>query len=411
VIQIARNGDLSLRFYTSDFCVLAKHNGARRLIEGPIATILLNLNNEIGVRGIRHLINEDIVLKDIEQSDDAIVVRDEIRQLFKGLNQAEMGGVDTLLHNSTGDFHKYCIQHRVPLIGMCEITYRCNLRCQHCYVLHKIQENQPAHGDTQAVLRLIESMAELGCLDLTLTGGESTLHKGYWTFVKAAKAFHLYTTLKTNGTTFTRNVAEKYAEDPAHETDLSLYGANATLHDTFTSVPGSFEKTISGMQELARVGIRCNVNCVVWEGNSNNLNDIERIVNDLGHHISFSDVIYGRLNGDRFPLSLRIRPETRARLISEGRLKPFKVSPCIAGQMKVKVDAEGNVSTCELLPQGFGNAFVTPLQEVWRSQEVENFSDSVVGISMSERNGGSVVHSCPGLNLLNTGELFGRTTI
>jgi hypothetical protein len=79
--------------------------------------------------------------------------------------------------------------------------------------------------------------------------------------------------------------------------------------------------------------------------------------------------------------------------------------------MKVKVDAEGSVSTCELLPQGFGNAFVVPLEEVWRSRDVVDFSESIVAMSASERDGKSVVLSCPGLNVLNTGQFHGRTSV
>jgi MoaA/NifB/PqqE/SkfB family radical SAM enzyme len=406
MIEIAQHNDISLRSYGEEFCVLARRDGARIVVDGPVSVLLRKLNETVGIHGIQQLVRDEMPVP-----PDATVAVEIIRGLLQTMEVTPKGRLNTMLQHAPARFSDYCIQHRIPLIGMCEITYRCNLRCQHCYVLHKIEEEQPAHAESESVLRVIQSMSELGCLDITLTGGESTLHKSYLTFIKMAKALHMYTILKTNGTTFTRDRVEIYAEDPAHETELSLYGANPEIHDTFTAIPGSFEKTVRGMRELARVGLRCKVNCTVSEGNSHNLDEIEHLVEDLGHYVEFDDVIYGRLNGDRSPLELRIHPETRMRLISEGRLKQFQASPCIAGQMKVKVDAEGNVSTCELLPHSFGNVFVTPLERVWSSPNIRGFSNSVVETSISEQENNSLVRSCPGLNFLNTGVLRGKTLV
>ncbi|MCX5880682.1 MAG: radical SAM protein [Deltaproteobacteria bacterium] len=65
-------------------------------------------------------------------------------------------------------------QGRTPLFGTLETTFRCNLNCIHCYV------NEPAH-DARAqarelsigrLLRLMDEIADQGCLNLLLTGGE-----------------------------------------------------------------------------------------------------------------------------------------------------------------------------------------------------------------------------------------------
>ena len=62
----------------------------------------------------------------------------------------------------------------VPVNGTVETTFRCNLRCVHCYVNESPgdAEEQARELDTARLLRLVDEMADQGCLFLLLTGGE-----------------------------------------------------------------------------------------------------------------------------------------------------------------------------------------------------------------------------------------------
>ena len=67
---------------------------------------------------------------------------------------------------------------RLPVQGTIEPTFRCNLNCVHCYV------NEPAGSrevrerelPTARVLELIDEIAEAGCLNVLLTGGDHYMH-------------------------------------------------------------------------------------------------------------------------------------------------------------------------------------------------------------------------------------------
>jgi len=261
------------------------------------------------------------------------------------------------------------------------------------------------------VLGLLEELAELGCLEVTLTGGETTLHPDYRALVSAARSLHLVTTLKTNATTFTRERAAEYAADPAHATEVSLYGSTPEVHDAFTSTPGSFAKTTRGLAELAQAGVRCTVVSIVWERNAAQVGDIARLVEELGHRVVFDDVIYGRLDGDRAPVALRATRDARDGLIAQGRLKPFEPSPCVAGQVKVKIDADGGIASCELFPGGFGNVWSSGFAALWRDPRFAGEADRVVQLSTSHREAEHAVRSCPAMNRLNTGRMEGLTTV
>ena len=70
---------------------------------------------------------------------------------------------------------------RYPLSATLELTNRCNFNCVHCYI------NQPANDQvakqreltTDQVKKIIDDMAEVGVLFLTLTGGEPLLRPDF----------------------------------------------------------------------------------------------------------------------------------------------------------------------------------------------------------------------------------------
>src|SRR5438094_377493 len=70
---------------------------------------------------------------------------------------------------------------RVPLRGSIELTHRCNLACVHCYVNLPAADRaaQRREMTTDEIKRLIDELAALGLLGLTLTGGEPLLRADF----------------------------------------------------------------------------------------------------------------------------------------------------------------------------------------------------------------------------------------
>lgn len=404
-VTIYRSPDLWIRFFGDDVALLSRRDGRRHAIEGPAVRTLRRLVGSLGVSGLERLARDGAGFAEGERLAHA---------LGHQLDALDAAPVPTLLRTVLGRapaLYAHAQRERIPLFAMCECTYRCNLRCTHCFILHKVSA-RPAHlVPTEHVLRLLDELVELGCLDLTLTGGETTLHPDYRALVSAARSLHLATTLKTNASTFTRERACEYAADPAHATDVSLYGATPEVHDAFTSTPGSFAKTTRGLAELARAGVRCTVISIISERNAAQVDDIARLVADLGHDVLFDDVIYGRLDGDQAPLALRATRDARDRLIAQGRLKPFEPSPCIAGQVKVKIAADGGIASCELFPAGFGDVWSSGFDALWRDPRFVGKADRVVQLSTSHRKDGRSVLTCPAMNRLNTGRMDGPTIV
>ncbi|MGH9144339.1 MAG: radical SAM protein, partial [Vicinamibacterales bacterium] len=83
--------------------------------------------------------------------------------------------MDTLSYAAfSASFHRNLSERRLPLNGTIEVTRRCPLTCLHCY------NNLPmSDGDARSReldydehCRLLDQLADAGCLWLLYTGGE-----------------------------------------------------------------------------------------------------------------------------------------------------------------------------------------------------------------------------------------------
>jgi MoaA/NifB/PqqE/SkfB family radical SAM enzyme len=394
--------NLLFRFYEGDVTVLSRRDGRRAIQRGGRARALRQLAEQLSPEELLAL--PGLSLENPREERVAQVLAEALDQL----ERAPVPTPFTALLRQVPEFHQAAQRERIPLFAMLELTYHCNLRCRHCFLLDRVDERSPAQATQADVETLLRALAAEGCLDVTLTGGEASLHPHYRELVSLAKSLHFQVTLMTNATTFTAARAAAYASDPAHSTHCSLYGATADVHDAFTNRPGSFARTVEGLRNLAAAGIECLVQGLVWRGNVAQVRQMGQLVSDLGHDATFSDIIYGRLNGDRAPLNLRVSREEHLRLVKEGSVRGFDPEPCGAGSIKVRVEPTGRIAPCELVP-GRDNVFVMPFETVWRHPTMAGWSRQLIRLSEPVQENGRPLRACPAMNQLNTGRVEGRT--
>lgn len=410
-MKIQHHHAVTLRLFGDECAVITWRDGRRRALDGALGLLVHRLDAAGLFPRLVELASEPAYLEASHPGVGRLATEDQVHRdamaavlgSFEPPKGLAAGKLNDLLSQAPR-LWEHARKERVPLFALLELTYKCNLRCTHCYVLHRVEEPVPSRLDENTIVRTIDELVSLGCVNVSLSGGEPTLVRGYTEYISSCKDNGLYTTLKTNGTTFTRQRAMSYARDPAHETHLSLYGAKAPTHDDFTKIPGSFERTLVGLRRLASAGIKCKVNCTVWRGNACELGAIQHLIDGLEHEVVFDDIIHGRLNGDMAPLALRLTASDKRRLAEEGLLDgTFSPSPCTAGIAKVKVGADGAVSTCELLPAAIGNINENSLTSVWRSPEFATAGVDTVRSAARATSEGRPHHACPGLNLLTLG--------
>ena len=153
-----------------------------------------------------------------------------------------MSGCGSLPQLEYGQFsdwlHEKVRSQRVPVSGSLEVTERCNLRCQHCYIPAKQRAGSRRRElKLPEIERILAEIAESGCLWLLLTGGEPFLRRDFLDIYTSARRKGLILTLFTNGTLITRPIADTLAEWRPLKIEITLYGATPETYERVTGVP------------------------------------------------------------------------------------------------------------------------------------------------------------------------------
>ena len=200
---------------------------------------------------------------------------------------------------------------RIPLHGSLDLTYRCNLRCVHCYAGPLPNRTQTGHKEltTEQTISIIDQVADAGCLFLLITGGEPLVRKDFRDVYRHAKNRGLFVTVFTNGTRIDEKTISLFEDFPPLAVEISIYGIRAKTHDRVTGVPGSHKRTMKAVELLIDRGIRVTLKTVLMTLNRDELAGMEGLARQRGLKFRFDAMISPRLDGSRSPLKFRVSPD------------------------------------------------------------------------------------------------------
>ncbi|MDI6784516.1 MAG: radical SAM protein [bacterium] len=161
-----------------------------------------------------------------------------------------------------------------------ETTVGCNLRCIHCRA-EATPISTAEDLTTQESLMFIDELASFATPILVLSGGEPLFRQDIFELAKHATDKGLRVALATNGTLVTKEVAKKIVASGVKRVSISLDGAKASTHDTFRGIPGSFDLTIAGFNNLKELGMSLQLNVTVTNHNVAELSDLMQLAIDL----------------------------------------------------------------------------------------------------------------------------------
>lgn len=256
------------------------------------------------------------------------------------------------------------VGQRTPLSGSLELTFRCNLRCQHCYVSHG-HTGIPGMQEltTEEARDLIDQMVEMGTLWLLLTGGDPLLRRDFLEIYTHARRRGLLVSIFTNGTLITNRIADYLAEWRPFNIEITLYGYTQETYERVTGIPGSYARAMQGIERLDQRGIPYKLKTMVMTLNQHEFADIQDFARQKGAGFRYDPYINPVLNGDRQPLSLRISEEDVIQLeqIVDNRNLTIQMyrdaiqahNPddrylytCAAGVRSFHIDPYGRLSLC-----------------------------------------------------------------
>jgi len=310
-----------------------------------------------------------------------------------------------------------------PYVVSWNLTYRCNLACEHCYLDAggKPEVRSEAFADrselsTEECFRVVDEIAAFApeCVTI-LTGGEPLLRRDIVEIIRYGAAKNLWIVVGTNGVKITENLAAILKREGARGLSLSLDALDATRHDTFRRVRGAFQNTVEGAKILARAELPFIVQTTVARHNVTELSAIADFAHDelgakvwnlyflvptgRGAHVSdLDDAAYDRVLGELHGLQKRFAGRMLvnakcaphyARILQEREPdSPFLKSyaggagGCPAGTHYLGIRPNGDVTPCPYLPLFGGSLKRSSLADIWSE------SDVFTGIRERKRLGG-----------------------
>jgi len=158
-----------------------------------------------------------------------------------------------------------------PKFCVWELTFRCNMRCLHC----ASDVNDGWHrGDELTlaeVLHLADQLHELGCEEITLSGGEALLRKDWDQIARYLVKLGIRVALISNGYVIDREMARRIKETGIYLVALSLDGMEET-HNLIRDNKNSFKKVCLAASYLKNNSLRVNF---VSHANRKNLHELE----------------------------------------------------------------------------------------------------------------------------------------
>lgn len=163
------------------------------------------------------------------------------------------------------------------------LTYRCNLKCKHCFAECDTSGNLSRELSKKQISSVIKMLSSTGLFGVDLSGGEIFVRSDILEILNEISDTGMRLCISTNGTLINRDIAEALSKlDSLGGLQISLDGATAKTND-FLRGKGAFVKAVEGIQFVADSGIDdLNVHVSYSTHNIDELEDIVALVHDLG---------------------------------------------------------------------------------------------------------------------------------
>ena len=276
-------------------------------------------------------------------------------------------------------------------------TYRCNLRCSHCYLDTNALTNQSVSElSTQEGYKLIDQMAELNPnLLLILTGGEPLLRKDIYDLSSYASQKGMMVVLGTNGNMIDDDIAKKLKESGVTGIGISLDSIVPGRHDTFRGIPGAWDDTLNGIEACRRQGIGFQIQTTVTKENFDEIPHIVEFSYNLGAKVfnlfflvctgkgqDLTDItpqqydqalhqlydIHIKYQG-KMMVGAKCAPHYRRIVYEHDTSSPLiraYAGGCPAGTHYCRITPEGNITPCPYMPNVSGNVRERSFVEIWK---------------------------------------------
>lgn len=274
-------------------------------------------------------------------------------------------------------------------IAYVELTRSCNLRCRHC--LNSSGNALDNQLNYEEFKDMILKFSEVGIQEIRFTGGEPLVFPKVFDLIKLCTELGIYTSIGTNGTLITKNIAQKLKLAGLKKAIVSIDGTEKK-HD-YIRGEGNYKKAMDGIENLIELGIDVRINSVIMKENMDDVIEFARQVNDKkqslfirrfiesGRGTNLKDNMLTKEDYEYVRNELKKELDTgkyvnghylrnKDEVVDSRIYIPFKIKDgCKAGERALVITPEGNIHLCGFLAaQGF-----PPVGNVRNVSDWENY--------------------------------------
>lgn len=277
-----------------------------------------------------------------------------------------------------------------------DITYKCNLRCKHCFTNSGTEHKNEL--SLREKINLVEQLSNLGVERISIAGGEPFASKDIYSFIEKCNEKEIDVSISTNGAYFDKNTIDKINYLKIKNITVSFDGGTEESMDSIRG-KGTYKKVIEGLKMLQKYyNKNYSIKTTLMK---NNIKEIESLINiaiqcgcDM---IKFNCVREdGRavINKENIILSQKEYIETiktieklRSKYQKQIKIRaPLNIFGCdddyefiselgfgcFAGKESICIDPLGNVKPCSHYPKEFicGNIKEDRLKDIWNSSSI-----------------------------------------
>jgi radical SAM protein with 4Fe4S-binding SPASM domain len=311
-----------------------------------------------------------------------------------------------------GQLNRKALGLGVPLSVHLDITYRCNERCEHCYLEHD-GDNELTTAEIRSFLR---QLAEAGVFFLTISGGEPLMRRDFFEIIEYARELTFNVKVKTNALMIRGKEAHFLRDAGVEQVQVSIYSHKPDVHDAITKLPGSLSRSLEGIRQMRAAGLKVTLANVLMRSNVQDYAGVQALSAEVGAHYTLDPTITPMLNGGSSILSLRLPAEELRAIFRDERLvgnaaefcaPPPAIDdaireglPCSAGHTSCYITPWGDVYPCVQFPLACGNLRQQSFREIWAGskqlKEVRSIRAKHLSICSSCSHLGTCTR-CPGL--------------
>jgi pyrroloquinoline quinone biosynthesis protein E len=282
-----------------------------------------------------------------------------------------------------------------PIGLLAELTHRCPLGCPYCSNPIAL-EDRTQELDSPTWARVFQQAAELGVLQLHLSGGEPASRRDLVEITRAAHGAGLYTNLITSGIGLDIARLRALKEAGLHHVQLSMQDADPATADRIAGYPGAHQRKRTFAAAVNELGLPLTINAVIHRANIGRIAAIFEMAVALGaQRVEVAHTQYygwalrnrnalmpTRAQVDRAMQDVTaLRPRYAGRLTIDLVVPDYyarRPKPCVGGwgQRSLNVTSSGLVLPCHAAQTIAGLDFWSvrdhPLREIWEDSPAFN---------------------------------------